>query len=149
LTSEQFKKEYEKQRQWVAAHPPLDTKYMQGLHDAFGDLKDEIDAIGQKFLNAFAGDGATAVGKLATVIHNEVEDIEAIGRGLAKIGGFFDKIGGHGDILGESVTKMLHPGDATKQFLDALPKSKNYNPRSGYHPSAFIEGGGIGGSAYR
>jgi hypothetical protein len=151
-TDTQLREEMLRQQQFTREHPPIDPDIAWKLHKAFASISEELEGFNQDMLNAFGGSGAKAMEGFGGVLHKELDDIKWIADGLKSVDDWLEKIGGHGDLLGEATTKILHPSGWLKTLHDrayAMPDERrgklgllnSEELRDGYRPISFTTGG--------
>jgi hypothetical protein len=106
---------------------PTDMNALGGLNDAFWHLKLQIIGVKESLVEAFGGPGAAGIERFAGVIHSEAEDFKYLVEKAIELNTWLDKIGGHGDIVGETVTKVLHPTTAVEKLAEKYPWLKNFS----------------------
>ena len=149
--ADQIREAIAKAQKSGAEHPPLALETMKKLKDAFDDFDDEVKGLNDKFLNAFGGTGADAIKGVAKVLHDEVGDLTWIVDKFIEMDGWFDKIGGHGDIMGKGVTGLLHPEAAVKALAEKYPWLKNFSDEKLGKAFSFsgADLGGAGGDSFK
>jgi len=145
VTAKQWEEEIEHAREFFAQHPPLSTEDMWNLKESFRTLREEIEGIGQDFLDAFAGRGADAVRSLAEVIHHNVEDMKQLGEDLKAIGEKWERFKGRLGIpefseIPENERVPAKPPWTARGLPPFDGSLGSKAPGGGFHPMAFEAG---------
>src|SRR5882762_3437816 len=147
VTAEQFKEGMDAMWESIAKHPSASMEALKDLNDAFRDLKLEMDGFAMDLVTTFGGPGVELMESFSKTLHQDFLDMKALSELVSSIG---DKLGLGSEDEGKKVDPLAAGANKLRQmlkprtfdeYLDILPKSQNKNPRSGYKPTSFIEGG--------
>ncbi|MCS3689080.1 hypothetical protein [Bradyrhizobium elkanii] len=130
----------------------LNMETLSALDDAYTNLGIAQQHFWNDLINKYGPAAVIAIDKvkdategLGKLFDREAEDVKALYQIWLKIADFHDKLASHpaNGVLGPELPSGKSAfGDLLDQMRKKFDNSPNHNPRSGYHPTAFIEGVG-------